>query len=113
MDFEPDTSYLENITGGDKSLIKEMIDILKEQLPEFVNDMKDSINTGNYTKFASVLHKAKSSVAIIGLNQLTQEIKAMEECAAEGYHSENYLVFIEHFSKVCNNAVIKLEEIFK
>jgi len=36
MELKIDLSYLENLSAGDNNLIKELIEIFKEQVPQFI-----------------------------------------------------------------------------
>jgi len=112
MEVKLDLSYLENMSGGDKVLMKEMIEIFKEQVPEFVTEMKLSLENKDWKSLASVAHKAKSSIAIIGLNDLTEELKKFENNVIKANEISSFKSFISLFEETCNHAIIQLEMIF-
>jgi HPt (histidine-containing phosphotransfer) domain-containing protein len=111
MELKLDLSYLENMSGGDKELIKEMVEIFKEQVPEFVTEMNLCLEKKDWKSLASIAHKAKSSIAIIGLKDLTEELKVFENNVVQLNNTYNFNDFILHFEKSCNQAVIQLEKI--
>lgn len=111
MEVNIDLSYLENMSGGDKGLMKEMIEIFKEQVPEFVTDMKRCLETENWKNLASVAHKAKSSIAIIGITKLTEELKVFENKVLQEKETSTYSDFIILFEKTCYQAIIQLDTI--
>ena len=67
---EIDLSYLESIVDGDKGLIKELIIIFLDQVPEFTNGFSDFYKNRDWKNLAALAHKAKSSVTSMGMNGL-------------------------------------------
>lgn len=63
-------SYLEGIAEGDKGVIKELIEIFIEQIPEFTVGFEDSMLHNDWVKVAAIAHKAKSSVMSMGMEEL-------------------------------------------
>jgi len=104
-------SYLENMSGGSPSLVKEMVEIFIEQVPEFTTEMKEFFKKGDYQSLGLLAHKAKSSVAIMGMDDLSQSLKDFELLAKENKNVESYPGYIESFEKSCIAAVEELKEI--
>lgn len=111
MNVHIDLSYLESMSGEDKDLMKEMIDIFKEQVPEFVAEMKTCLQNSDYKNLGAIAHKAKSSISIIGLVQLIDDLKEFEKDVAENRNTESYEKFIANFENTCNQAIIQLDSI--
>lgn len=105
--------YLENISGGSKSLIKEMVEIFLEQVPEFTNEMKDLLKKKDYQSLGLLAHKAKSSVAIMGMNDLAEDLKDFEHLTKELKDIERYPSYIERFEQSCYQAIQELNEIIE
>ena len=103
-------SYLEEWSGGDREKIKEMIDIFKEQVEEFSRDMDDLLNKKDYLALGKLAHKAKSSISIMGLDDLSKDLKVLENLAKEGEEVEKYPVLVERFKNETNKAVEELDE---
>ncbi len=79
-----DLSYLEDITDGDVGLIKELIAIFIEQIPEFNLGFSDGMQNKDWVKIAAVAHKAKSSVISMGMNDLgSYDLKNLELVAKQ------------------------------
>jgi len=115
MELKIDLSYLENLSAGDNNLIKELIKIFKEQVPQFIAEMKQSIENKDSNALALVAHKAKSSVAIIGIIDIAEELKVLEKIASNNERSKEYPDFLKRFEtssseaiKLLNNIVAKL-----
>ncbi len=65
-----DLSYLETIADGDKDIIKELVEIFLDQMPEFTDGFSESLQNKDWIKIAAIAHKAKSSVISMGMEQL-------------------------------------------
>jgi HPt (histidine-containing phosphotransfer) domain-containing protein len=92
-------------------LMKDMISIFKEQVPEFVLEMKTHFQNKDWKSLASVAHKAKSTISIIGLTDLIVELKIFEENVLNSVSINSYLAFIQNFETTCNKAIIQLDTI--
>jgi hypothetical protein len=57
-------------------------------------------------------HKAKSSVAIMGMNDLALMLKTFELEGKEGRNKENYLAYINRYEKDVSMALEELENYF-
>jgi len=91
-------------------LIKEMIDIFISQVPEFITEMKEHYEQGNYEMLGAVAHKAKSSVTVMGMDDLGKNLKSLELLAKAGEEKEKYPGFIEEFIEQTTTSVKELEE---
>lgn len=76
---EINLSYLESIADGDQEIIKELITIFLEQVPEFTDGLADHYSGKNWKGIAALAHKAKSSVISMGMNNLgNNDLKNLE-----------------------------------
>ena len=81
-----DLSYIESIAEGDNSIMKELISIFLEQIPEFVDDLEKSFAEKRWLDAAAVAHKAKSSVISMGMEDLgNRDLKNLELVVKELY----------------------------
>ena len=84
-----DLSYLESIAEGDRSVIKDLISIFLEQIPEFVDGLEKSFAEKQWLDIAAIAHKAKSSVISMGMEDLgNRDLKNLELIAKELYVRE-------------------------
>ena len=108
-----DLSYLESMAGGDREFIREMIDIFREQIDEYSHLMPDLNEKSNYTDLARLAHKAKSSVAVMGMNSEVDLLKELEVLAKEEKKTEIYEQYIHQFLTNSKKALEELEEAYK
>lgn len=106
-----DLTYLKNMSAGNKDLVLEMIGIFKAQVSEFAKDMEKHLADQEYELLGRLAHKAKSSISIMGLNDLAVELKTFENLAKSGEEVDRYPLFIEKFKSETAEAVDELNEV--
>ena len=107
------TEYLETVSGGDKEIIRELVGIFREQIVEIVNEMKFFHTKDDLHSLGMLAHKAKSSVAIMGMSDLALMLKLFEIEAKEGRNKENYQSYIGRFENETGQALEELEDYSK
>ena len=76
-----DLSYLREMSGNDHSIIKEMIDIFIEQVPEFLEEISESFESRDWHALGAFSHKAKSSVRTMGMEKTGGYLERLEHFA--------------------------------
>lgn len=89
-----DLSYLKEMSGNNKDIMIEMVEIFIEQNPEFTDGISNHFENKKWTELGAVAHKAKSSVRIMGMDEIG-------DCLEK----------IEHYSK--GNQKIELQQKIK
>jgi HPt (histidine-containing phosphotransfer) domain-containing protein len=107
-----DLSYLSGMSGGNPDIIKEMINIFNEQTQEYIVEIQRLLNEEDYTQLGKLAHKAKSSVAIMGMSDLAADLKALELLTKENSDVESYPGYVEKFVSQCKVAMEELKEIY-
>jgi HPt (histidine-containing phosphotransfer) domain-containing protein len=111
MDYKfINTEYLDSVAGGDPEISRELVSMFKEQTIEIFNEMKSLFSAKNFILLGQLAHKAKSSVAIMGMNDLAIMLKTFELQAKEGKESQLYESYISRFKTETDAAVIELED---
>jgi len=111
MDYKfINTEYLQSISGGDHEITLELVNIFREQSGEIYNEMKSKLSDRNFIFLGQLAHKAKSSAAIMGMNELATLLKTFELQAKEGKESELYESYISKFKSDTDAALIELED---
>lgn len=103
--------YLDSVSGGDPEIINEILTIFKEQSVEIYNQMKSHLSVKDYLSLGLLAHKAKSSVAILGMNELAAMLKTFELQAKEGKESHLYESYLTRFKTETEQAIMELENI--
>jgi HPt (histidine-containing phosphotransfer) domain-containing protein len=112
MDYKfINTDYLNSVSGGDREITVEIVKLFREQTVEVYNDMISLYAAGNYILLGQLAHKAKSSVAIMGMNDLATMLKKFEIQGKEGKETELFPSYIEQFKWETDLAIIELNDL--
>jgi len=105
------TEYLDSVSGGDPDIINEIVSLFEEQCIEIYDEML-SLNLNNeYFSLGLLAHKIKSSVAIMGMNDLAAMLKTFEVQAKEGNETHLYESYIARFKAETDIAVVELKDL--
>lgn len=108
-----DLNYLKTMSNGDSELMKEMIEIFNVQVNELSQEMQDLLENKEYETLGKVAHKAKTSVAIMGMNDLANELKDLELNTKEMKNTDSYQDSVENFKIETEEAIKELNEFVK
>jgi HPt (histidine-containing phosphotransfer) domain-containing protein len=103
--------YLDSVSGGDPGIINEIVVIFKEQSAEIYKEMLSLHATANYPALGLLAHKAKSSVAIMGMNDLANMLKTFELQARDSKDIQFYGSYIERFRNETASAIQELDDL--
>ena len=99
-----DLSYLRKMTDGNADLMREMIEIFLDQVNEYSREMNQSFEQKNWHALSRIAHKAKSSVAIMGMHSLAEMLKDLEILSREQKDVDKFPNYIYRFTAECNEA---------
>ena len=103
-------SYIEEVCGKDKEIITEMVNIFREQMPELAGEMWELYRNKDYFNLGLIAHKAKSSVAIMGMEDMAIKLKDLELKAKAGEDEDLYEGYIKEFVSQGKEAVSELDD---
>lgn len=104
-----DLNYLKTMSGGDSKFIREMIGLFREQIDEYKSIMPEMLREKDYEGLSKIAHKAKSSVAVMGMTQVADQLKELEILTLEKKEVNRYEPLVTYFLEQCELAVIELE----
>lgn len=108
-----DLTYLKSMSNDDSNFISEMVDIFKKQIKEYSIDMPELLAKSDYENLSKMAHKAKSSVAIMGMVKEAELLKSLELNAKDEIEIDSYAEIIDTFIKNSAKAITELEEQLK
>lgn len=112
MDYKfINTEYLDSVSGGDPEIICELVTLFKEQAVEISVEMKSLLSSGSYKLLGLLAHKAKSSVSIMGMNDLAAMLKTFELQAKEEKEPQLYDSYITRYQYETTGAITELEDL--
>jgi HPt (histidine-containing phosphotransfer) domain-containing protein len=101
------------MSGDSVELIVEMIGIFEVQVKEIQVEMQQNLDNKNYDALGKLAHKAKSSVAIMGMDTMSKKLKELELLTKNNDKIEKYQDYIDLFIIECDEAVKELHEFQK
>ena len=79
-----DLSYLNEISGGDNSFIKEMLELYVNTTATESALYKDLLSNGDYEGIGHLAHKMKAPIQMLGANDLFNLMRSLEKYGKEG-----------------------------
>jgi len=104
-----DLNYLKTMSGGDSKFIREMIDLFREQIDEYKSIMPELLKKKDYDGLSKIAHKAKSSVAVMGMTKVADLLKELEILAHNHKDVDQCEPLITHFLEQSEIAITELE----
>ncbi len=74
-----DLSFLNKISGGDKSFIREMIDTFKEVAPAYLEKARSSLESESIDALSKETHRFIPGVSFLGAKKLEEDLMKIEE----------------------------------
>jgi HPt (histidine-containing phosphotransfer) domain-containing protein len=105
-----DLSYLKEITGGESSIVQEMVEMFFAQVDEFKTNLNKYLEEKKWAELGKEAHKAKSSVLIVGMDDLGKNLKKLQLLTEEEKEIETYPDYVKMFEEQCDAAIEELKE---
>lgn len=78
-----DLSYLNQIFQGNQEMIKQIIHLFLQQVPQYITEMEACVARNDLRALHPLAHKAKSSIAMLGLRSLEAKVLRIEQNSRE------------------------------
>jgi len=103
--------YLDSIANGDNEMIREIVDMFTAQAAEIHKEMMALMYNKDFKALGLLAHKAKSSVAIMGMTDLATLLKTFELNARDSIGSNEYDAYIARFRNDTEEAIMELNHL--
>lgn len=81
---KPNLLYIENMSGGDKTFERKLINIIKQEFPLEIEVYFKNIKSKNNKLTAEIVHKIKHKIIIFGMKNNFKIAEAFENSLKEG-----------------------------
>ena len=108
-----DLSYLNQIFQGNQEMVKNIIRLFLEQVPDYIAEMEDCVVRADLDLLHPLAHKAKSSVAMLGLKKMETNILEIEKNSKYGENTHRLPDLVKEVRKECDLVFSQLEEILE
>ena len=95
-----DLNYLHQMTGNDSGMLKTTIEVFLHQLNEMRDDLQMLLNNKNWSELSRLAHKIKSSALMMGIEQMSDDMKELELLARESKNIEKYPYYVARFNTI-------------
>jgi signal transduction histidine kinase/DNA-binding response OmpR family regulator len=102
---------LEEMSRGNKSFMKEMIDLFLDKNPSDLADIESSLKQGDLSTVRSVSHRMKTSLGFMGLKQLNVPLSKMELLAEKGEDTAEINRLYIELAEACELARTELKNV--
>jgi len=99
-----DLKYLQQMTGNDSAMMKEMIELFLNQLAELREDIVTLLNNKSWFELSRMAHKIKSSALVMGVMPMVDDMKELEMLAKEGKNADMYPDYVARFHSMCDTV---------
>jgi two-component system, sensor histidine kinase len=103
--------YLDSIGEGDNKFKNELVKIFLQQLPVLMKELSDYMEQNEYQQLAAVAHKAKSSVAMMGISTLQDDMAKLERLAREGKSKNLYRPIVTRFINIATEVIEEIKDL--
>lgn len=103
---QPNLSYIQSMSGGDKAFEQKLIDIIKQEFPQEKEVYYTNYKSENFKQAAENVHKLKHKISILGLEKSYDVAVAYENNLIEGDTNLN-----REFDTILNNITNYLENL--
>lgn len=105
-----DLTYLTEMTGGKKNMMKAIMDVFLKQIPEELQSINDAINKTDYVVIKNYAHTMKSSVSIMSISILIPILKEMEDLGIMATGLDKIKQLNQQLNLICNQAIREIEK---
>lgn len=105
--------YLRQIAGGDENFVREMVSTFVNTGGEAIEELQSCLAEGDNHKLKEAAHRFLTTLSYVGIKDLDEPLRFIEECALAGSHRERMAELLNIISKRCHNAIGQLKIDFK
>ena len=103
-----DLSYLNQIFQGNQPMIDQIISLFIRQVPVFIQDMLQAVNDNRFDDLHPLAHKAKSSVAMLGMKEIEYLFLQVEFCSKNKKTPERIPGLVQQLDDLITRATDQL-----
>lgn len=106
-----DLSYLNQVFQGNQVMINQIISMFVKQVPSYIEEMENCVMRMDLGGLHPLAHKAKSSIAMLGLKDMEELILNIEHKSKNGLDFNELPDLVNQVSKECQSIKVELESL--
>ena len=107
-----DLAMVQSVSGGDEAFIRRMIQLFIETMPVSVQELQQETMQQNWPAAGKVAHKMKSTIDSMGIVQLKQDIRVIEQSGKTGENTAAIPALVAQVAKVIDQCIEQLKTDF-
>lgn len=105
--------YLKSLSGDDPEIFVLMLETIVDDLPTEIETLEQNFNAGNWEQLKAAAHKMKSTCAYIGMDNMTETARTIENQIWEGKGTDMLQPLVLHLAQNCRNAHKELVQVLE
>lgn len=105
-----DLTNLNEMLGGDKKAIYQMVKIFLQATPESLNELNKCYQKNDLSGVSKLAHKLKSSVDIFSVNDLKLDIRRLETNTRDNINNDEVPGLMDKVNSILNLTIEQVEE---
>lgn len=105
-----DLSYLNQVFQGNQEMISSIIRLFLDQVPGYIEEMKECVERDDLLSLHPLAHKAKSSVAMLGIKSMEHSILKIEFGSKHRKNLDELPYLVTRVSSECEEVLAQLRD---
>lgn len=101
--------YFANLVGGNKDVVRDVIDIFLSQSVEEWNSLDNAVEQCDFERISKIAHGMKSTVSVMGAKVITPLLEEIQYSSKPGANMEqikSIIVQLRNYYKKCTDEII-------
>jgi HPt (histidine-containing phosphotransfer) domain-containing protein len=104
-----DLSYLNQVFQGNREMINNIIHLFLQQVPEYIREMEECVRKNEPLSLHPLAHKAKSSVSMLGIKIMEDDILQIEQDSKHLRNLDNLPGLVYRVKENCQVVYLQLK----
>ena len=105
-----DLAYLNQVFQGNREMINNSITLFLQQVPKYVHEMEECVRKNEPLSLHPLAHKAKSSVAMLGIKDMEADIVQIEQDSKYLRNLDGLPILVRRVKENCQVVYDQLTE---
>jgi len=108
-----DINVIDEVFCGNNDLINDLLQIFARQVPSFAEQLDNLYLGKDFVALSKLAHKIKGSASTLGISELANTMKKLENSAMNEDENNNSKELISTFKTISQQAILELTEFIK
>ncbi len=108
-----DLSYLQQVFQGNQEMIRQIISLFLQQVPEYISEMEACVERNDLHALHPLAHKAKSSISMLGIRSMEDIVLRIERNSKEHREMDQLPDLVGKVREECRVANQQLQQLLQ